>query len=142
MQVPKNDTFKRIKQETFNSAKFSVAPNSNAVIEFGYQFEEDASLYFVLAHMHYRGTGYKIFHVGTDNKKTLLCNSPFYLLDKSVFFGGLPKNFQALKGSRIVVEIAYDNTTDNIVNPDPSVIIPQGLNPWDEEMAAAFISFL
>lgn len=142
MQVPKNDTFKTIKQETFNSPPFSVAPNSNSVVEFGYKFEEDASLYFALAHMHYRGTGYKIYHVSEDNKKTLLCNSPFYLLDKNVFFSGLPENFPAPKGSRVVIEITYDNTADNVVNPDPSATIPQGLNPWDEEMAAAFISFL
>lgn len=142
MQVQKNDAFKKIKQETFNSSTFSVAPNSNSVVEFGYKFEEDASLYFVLAHMHYRGTGYKIFHVSEDNKKTLLCNSPFYLLDKNVFFAGLKENFPAPKGSRVVVEITYDNTADNVANPDPSAKIPQGLNPWDEEMAAAFISFL
>lgn len=144
MSIPKpqNSNFRKIKQETFNDSKFSVGPNSRSKVEFGYVFEEEANIYFALAHMHYRGTGYKIFHVSTDNKKTLLCNSPFFLLEKSNFFGGLQKNYVAPKGSRVLVEIMYDNTVNNIVNPDPNATIPQGLNPWDEEMAAAFVSFL
>ena len=64
--------------------------------------------------------------------------------DVSINYSKFPvnENFPAPKGSRVVVEIAYDNTADNVVNCDPSVKIPQGLNPWAEEMAAAFISFL
>ena len=69
-----------------------------------------------------------------------MCNVPFFQL-KAEFQSRLANIIPVEKGSSLHFEILYDNSINNISNPDPNISINRGLNPADKEMADGTITF-
>ena len=72
---------KRVRFDSVGMQKFEIKPNqSDFKINLDYAFKKDTHLISSFAHMHYRGMGYKIELIDPRDKKTLLCNVPFFQL--------------------------------------------------------------
>ncbi|HRI87859.1 MAG TPA: cytochrome c [Candidatus Hydrogenedentes bacterium] len=95
---------------------------------------QDALVYALNAHMHYRGKSFEfIAHYPSGRNERLLRIPQYdfnwqtdYILERPVF---LPK------GTRIELIGHYDNSATNPRNPDPNATVRHGEDVWDEEFA-------
>ncbi len=95
---------------------------------------QDALLYVLNAHMHYRGKSFEFVAQYPSGRTESLLRVPDYdfnwqtdyILDKPVF---LPK------GTRIEAIGHFDNSTDNAANPDPTITVRHGEQTWSEMLA-------
>lgn len=130
------DTFFR--QGVVMNPTIAIPPNAKRHEQRAYQeFPADALLYDVLPHSHYRGHSSTFSLVYPDGREELLLNVPNYDFNWQRGYAFVePKPVPA--GSRLVHTTVYDNSAQNLGNPDPSKLVRWGLQSWDEMLYGAF----
>ena len=94
-------------------------------------FEQDATLYALTPHMHYRGASMRFTAVYPDGKREVLLSVPDYDMDwQTTYYLATPKRIPA--GTTIKVEGTFDNSTGNPKNPDPTRLLRFGEQTEDE----------
>ena len=132
----KPDTFFR--QGVVMNPTIAIPPNARRHEQRAYlEFPADALLYDVLPHSHYRGHSSTFSLVYPDGREELLLNVPNYDFNWQRGYAFVePKPVPA--GSRLVHTTVYDNSAQNLGNPDPSKLVRWGLQSWDEMLYGAF----
>ena len=132
----KPDTFFR--QGVVLNPTIAIPPNAKRHEQRAYQeFPADALLYDVLPHSHYRGHSSTFTLIYPDGREELLLNVPNYDFNWQRGYAFVePKQVPA--GSRLVHTTVYDNSAQNLGNPDPSKLVRWGLQSWDEMLYGAF----
>lgn len=105
-----------------------------------YTFPQDSYILSFLPHMHYRGKRFSYTARYPDGtKETLMSVSNYdfgwqtqYMLKEPVF---LPK------GTRIDCVAEWDNSANNPRNPDPTVVVREGNESFDE-MMIGFVDYI
>lgn len=88
-------------------------------------------------HMHLRGKSFKYELVGLDGSRETLLNVPAYDFNwQTRYVLSEPKTIPA--GTRMYCTAVFDNSEDNLANPDPSVEVRWGDQSWDEMMLGYF----
>lgn len=130
------DTFFR--QGVVMNPTIAIPPNAKRHEQRAYQeFPADALLYDVLPHSHYRGHSSTFSLVYPDGREELLLNVPNYDFNWQRGYAFVePKPVPA--GSRLIHTTVYDNSAQNLGNPDPSKLVRWGLQSWDEMLYGAF----
>lgn len=98
---------------------------------------EDSLLLSLYPHMHVRGKAFKYIAQYADGREEVLLDVPrydfnwqnSYLLEEPKF---LPK------GTKIKAIAHYDNSTENLNNPDPAKVVTFGEQTWEEMMIGFF----
>jgi hypothetical protein len=96
-----------------------------------YTFNHAVTIYNLYPHMHLRGARmkYEVFY--PDGQQETLLSVPRYLFHwQSVYRLATPKHLPA--GSRVRVTGGYDNSPQNLDNPDPTQLVFWGDQSWDE----------
>lgn len=93
--------------------------------------EEDAYLYGMMPHMHFRGRYMKYSAVYPDGTEELLLSVPKYEFNWQ-FSYQLEEPLLLPAGTRLVTRGAMDNSTQNPYNPDPSRPVRFGLQTMHE----------
>lgn len=93
----------------------------------------DAYLMSMFPHMHIRGAAFKYELTTPDGKVETLLNVPFYDFNWQNHYT-LKEPMLIPKGSKMVCTAYYDNTLDNLSNPDPNVEVRWGDQTWEEMM--------
>lgn len=109
-----------------------IPPNDPAHVESADRtFKKDIYLLSLLPHMHVRGKAINYVATYPDGKTETLLNIPRWDFGwQNAYRFAEPKFIP--KGTKIVVEAVYDNSTANPANPDPDRTVPFGEQTWDE----------
>jgi hypothetical protein len=98
---------------------------------------EDATLVYLLPHMHLRGKSFEFHAVYPDGRTETLLEVPHYDFDwQLTYYLDQPKHLP--KGTRIECTAHYDNSPNNPKNPNPTKIVRFGAQSWDEMMIGFF----
>ena len=101
------------------------------------QLQQDINLHTFLPHMHFRGKSMKATAYYPDGTWEELIDIPKYEYAWQLSYTWKEPKYIP-KGTRLFVEGAFDNSTENKMNPDPSREVPWGQMSEDEMFFGAF----
>lgn len=104
-----------------------------------YTFRRDAVIYSLFPHAHYRGRSSEFVLRYPDGREELVLSVPNYDFNWQRYFQ-FEQPIAAPAGTQVVHRTTYDNSTANLSNPDPTVLVRFGEQTW-EEMLYGGISF-
>ena len=125
--------------EHVKNTRLSIQPNED-----DQQFESrpltsplNVQLLDLMPHMHLRGKSFR-FELGyPDGRREILLDVPHYDFNWQTVY--LPKDpIEIPKGATIYAEASYDNSTNNLANPDPNQTVHWGDQTWDEMLIGYF----
>jgi peroxiredoxin/mono/diheme cytochrome c family protein len=97
----------------------------------------DAQLLGMSPHMHLRGKAFRYELVRPDDSREILLDVPAYDFNWQTNYV-LAEPLAIPSGSRIFCTAAFDNSEENLANPDPSQTVRWGDQTWDEMMIGYF----
>jgi hypothetical protein len=99
-------------------------------------FSDDVLVYDLLPHSHFRGKAAKFVAQYPDGSKELLLSVPNYDFNwQTTYRLAEPKVMPA--GTKILFTKWWDNSAQNLANPDPTREVPWGQQSWDEMIFGA-----
>jgi peroxiredoxin/mono/diheme cytochrome c family protein len=105
----------------------------NHRVECATVFRKDAMLLNFMPHMHLRGKSFEYRAVYPDGKTEILLSIPRYDFSWQTYYQlAEPKFLPA--GTRIECTAHFDNSADNLNNPDPTKPVRWGDQTWEEMM--------
>jgi len=116
------------------NTKFEIPPGAaNHLVESWYDFDRDALLISMIPHMHLRGKSFRYVAHYPDGSREELLDVPRYDFNwQNTYVLSKPKLIPAR--TRIQCEATFDNSEDNLANPDPESPVRWGDQTWDEMM--------
>jgi hypothetical protein len=94
-------------------------------------FTRDTELLSLYPHMHVRGKAFRYEATYPDGSKEVLLDVPRYDFNwQQTYVFPQPKLIP--KGTRMRCLAHYDNSPENIANPDPKRLVHFGEQTWDE----------
>ena len=97
------------------------------------EFPRDTLVLSLFPHMHLRGKAFRYEAIYPDGTREVLLNVPRYDFNwQNSFIFTQPKLFP--KGTKLYCEAHFDNSADNLANPDPSIPVRWGDQTWEEMM--------
>jgi hypothetical protein len=94
-------------------------------------FDDDVMLYSLLPHAHLRGRAAKFTAHYPDGRQEVLLSVPQYDFKWQPTYMLNPTRYIPA-GTRIVMEISWDNSAQNPANPDPTQPVRWGDQTWEE----------
>lgn len=104
-----------------------------------YEFQKDVVLYSLFPHAHYRGRSSTFSLVYPDGREALVLSVPNYDFNWQRYFQ-LEEPLEVPAGSRLIHTMVYDNSSNNLSNPDAQAQVRFGEQTW-EEMLYGGVSF-
>ena len=127
--------------------KFAIAVNSdfrippgdpNYEIPAGHDFKHDTILHAMVPHMHYRGKAFRFTAQYPDGSEEILLDVPRYDFNwQNAYSLQEPKRIP--KGTVILCSGHFDNSENNLNNPDPTKEVRWGDQTWDEMMLGSMV---
>jgi hypothetical protein len=113
---------------------FEIPPNTdNYKVESKMTIPKDATIYSYTPHMHYRGKAMDFFLTYPGEEEKLVCSIPKYDFNWQLdYFLADPMRVPA--GTEVRVVALFDNSADNVYNPDPTATVRWGEQTWEEMM--------
>lgn len=94
-------------------------------------FDRDIMLYSLLPHAHLRGRAAKFTAHYADGREEILLSVPKYDFNwQPLYVLNPPKLIPA--GTRVVMDMTWDNSAQNPANPDPDKVVRWGDQTWEE----------
>ncbi len=114
--------------------KFRIPPGAKDYrVKTSYQLQHDALIYSLTPHMHYRGKSFRFTAHYPDNSQEILLDVPRYDFNwQNVYLLAEPKRMPA--GTQVQMVAHYDNSADNLLNPDSTATVYWGDQTWQEMM--------
>jgi hypothetical protein len=137
---------KTVEQELLTSIamnfEFNIPPGATEHrVEAKYRFPQDMRLYAVLPHMHLRGKSFRFDAVYPDGRKEALLEVPRYDFNwQNSYVFSEPKRMP--EGTVVHCTATFDNSADNLMNPDPTKSVHWGEQTWEEMMVGTFEAVL
>lgn len=113
---------------------FAIPPhNSNYKMVAKERLRRDTLLIGMNPHMHVRGKSFRYEVVYPDGRKELLLDVPRYDFNWQLWYN-LKEPKLLPKGTEMICTAHFDNSEENLSNPDPSQTVRWGEQTWDEMM--------
>jgi hypothetical protein len=114
------------------NASFSIPANAKHYADaIQHVFDRDVMLYSLLPHAHLRGRSAKFTAHYPDGRKEILLSVPQYDFKWQPLYAlNPPKLIPA--GTRVVLDMEWDNSAQNPANPDPNRVVRWGDQTWEE----------
>lgn len=119
--------------------KFAIPPKEGAhvVTATSRPIEHDVTLISMSPHMHLRGKAFRYELVAVDGEREILLDVPAYDFNwQTRYVLKEPRTLPA--GSTLHCRAVFDNSAENLANPDPTVTVRWGDQSWDEMMLGYF----
>jgi peroxiredoxin len=117
---------------------FAIPPEAdNHEVTSDYVFPQDALLTSLFPHMHLRGKSFRFVAEYPDGKKEILLDVPRYDFNWQLRYE-LAEPKRIPKGTKLVCTAHYDNSEDNLANPNPKERVRWGDQTWEEMMIGFF----
>ncbi|MBX3415346.1 MAG: redoxin domain-containing protein [Pirellulales bacterium] len=101
------------------------------------KFRHDSLLVSLYPHMHLRGKAFRYTAIYPDGKEEVLLDVPRYDFNwQNTYVFDEPKFMP--KGTRLYAKAVFDNSEENLANPDPSREVTFGEQTYDEMMIGFF----
>ena len=97
------------------------------------RFDEQVMLVSMFPHMHMRGKSFRYQLMYPDGREDILLDVPQYDFNWQTSFV-LAEPMLIPKGTEMLCTAHYDNSADNLANPDPNKNVRWGEQTWDEMM--------
>lgn len=129
---------KEVKREMIVAAalnfKFQIPPGaSDFRLEATDKIGQDSLLYALTPHMHLRGKSFRFEALYPDGREEILLDVPRYDFNwQNTYALAEPKLLP--EGTQIRCKAAFDNSEDNLANPDPKSPVHWGDQTWEEMM--------
>ena len=124
-------------QQAVNDGFRIPAGASNHRVVSSYLFKQDAELLSLFPHMHLRGKSFQYTAIYPDKSRDILLDVPKYDFNWQIGCQlAEPKQIPA--GTRIECVAHFDNSLDNLANPDPTKAVQWGDQTWEEMMIGYF----
>ncbi len=138
---PKGEKVKPVNIEPVGSTSFEIPPNTdNYVVSMARTFNKPFRVLNYLPHTHVRGKSAVYTAFLPDGTSEKLLDVPNYDYNWQLYYEyPEPKLFPA--GTRIEVEMVYNNSASNPDNPDPNKPVHFGLDTTVDEMAFGWIQY-
>jgi hypothetical protein len=133
---------KQLKTDAVVNLRFQIPPQQDNVhVEAQYGFQRDMRIVSMLPHMHLRGKAFRIESVDREGKRELLIDVPRYDFNwqNSYVFA---EPLRVREGSGLKCTATYDNSENNLANPDPTKTVRWGDQTWEEMLVAQFEAVL
>lgn len=116
------------------NAEFVVPPGvSHHEVRAMYELKTDATLFALIPHMHLRGKSFRFDVLHIDGTNETLLHVPRYDFNwQSTFHLEQPRDLPS--GTLVECTAVYDNSEENLSNPDPTVPVKWGDQTTDEMM--------
>lgn len=120
------------------NGRFVLKPNlNNQRVESRYEFRNDLTVVSLFPHMHLRGKSFRYDLVGKNGEREVLLDVPRYDFNwQNYYLFSTPRVLP--KGSRLECVAYFDNSEENLANPDPGQEVRWGPQSWDEMMIGFF----
>lgn len=115
------------------NAGIEIPPNTARHEEVAYiTFPENATLYSIFPHAHYRGDSmaFSILAPGSD-KEELILSIPKYDFNWQRGYD-FKEPIKLAPGTKLITRYVYDNSKHNPANPDPTIKVTWGEQSWEE----------
>ncbi len=99
----------------------------------GPRFPAGSTLVSMSPHMHVRGKSYRYELENPNGEKRTILDVPAYDFNWQTTYT-LAEPMLVPEGSRILCTATFDNSEDNLNNPDPTATVTWGDQTWDEMM--------
>ena len=120
------------------NAVFEIPPGADEFpVKARYIFTEDSLLLTLMPHMHLRGKAFRYEATYPDGKKEVLLDVPHYDFGWQTNYRLAEPKFMP-RGTRMDCYAQFDNSTDNLNNPDPKSAVRFGDQTWEEMMIGFF----
>lgn len=133
---------KTVKQEVAthkaSTHRLEIPPRAdNHKVEADYRFRDDSVMLAMFPHMHLRGKAFRYEAIYPNGKQEVLLDVPRYDFNwQHAYRFAEPKPMPA--GTRIHCTAWFDNSEENLANPDPSATVRWGDQTWEEMMIGYF----
>lgn len=97
------------------------------------QFYKDTYLLGVNPHMHQRGKSFRYEAIYPDGSREIIMDCPNYDFNWQLGYKFVEPKFMP-RGTKLVCTAHYDNSADNLNNPDPNRWVMFGEQTWHEMM--------
>ena len=102
-----------------------------------YVVPKDILMFSMLPHSHFRGIASDFVAIYLDGSEEMLLSVPHYDFNwQTDYTFKEPKVLPA--GTKIVHSTTWDNSSQNLANPDPTIDVTWGEQSWDEMLFASF----
>jgi hypothetical protein len=114
--------------------KFEIPPHAaNHQVEARKTFQSDVTLLSLFPHMHMRGKSFRYELTYPDGKQEILLDVPQYDFNwQNSYIFAEPKLIP--QGTKMHCTALFDNSEENLANPDPSQTVRWGEQTWEEMM--------
>lgn len=130
-----------LRDEALGRFDFRVpAGDPNYSIQTEFTFADDSRIVSLMPHMHLRGKSAKYEAFYPDGTSKVLLDVPQYDFNWQTRYQFSDFEFVP-KGTKLVLTTAWDNSTDNPYNPDPTASVTFG-EPTTAEMSFGFMNFI
>jgi peroxiredoxin len=118
--------------------RFAIPPGAdNHRVAAGYTFKQDSLLLALFPHMHLRGKSFRYTITYPDRREEVLLDVPRYDFNwQNSYEYAEPKLIPA--GTMLKCVAHFDNSENNLANPDPSALVRWGDQTWEEMMIGYF----
>ena len=110
----------------------------DAVVESTHKFSREALILSFMPHLHLRGSAFRYDLEYPDGKVETLLDIPRYDFNWQNNYD-LAEPIVAPKGATLHCYAHFDNSENNLANPDPTAAVKWGEQTWDEMMIGWFV---
>jgi peroxiredoxin len=117
---------------------FRIPPHANDhAVESRFRISHDTLLHSLMPHMHFRGKSFRYEAVYPNGTREILLDVPRYDFNwQHIYYLASPKYLPA--GTLMNCVAHFDNSDQNLSNPDPNAIVGWGEQTWEEMMIGYF----
>ncbi len=137
--IDKQDVKQEIQGRIAATNRFAIPPGdpNYEVTARPYRSPKDELLLSMTPHMHLRGKAFRYQAIYPNGSSEILLDVPNYDFNWQLkYILAEPKLLPA--GTQIICSATYDNSEQNLVNPDPTREVRWGDQSWDEMMIGFF----
>jgi peroxiredoxin len=136
--VEEKEVHKVVGTDKASNNKFQIPPgDNNYKVEATHTFKRDMLMLAMFPHMHLRGKAFRYTAIYPDGKQEVLLDVPHYDFNwQNAYAFAEPKRIPA--GSKLFCEAWFDNSRENLANPDPTTEVRWGDQTWEEMMIGYF----
>ncbi|MBL9124933.1 MAG: redoxin domain-containing protein [Planctomycetaceae bacterium] len=131
---------RRVDYQGAENRNFTIPPRArDHALESVHEFKTDQLLLSLSPHMHLRGKAFSIAAHYPDGTVERLLEVPKYDFNWQLRYDLVePKRLPAV--TKLVCQGRFDNSAENLANPDPDAELHFGWQTWDEMMTGFFVA--
>lgn len=130
---------KKVRYMIAINTNFRIPPgDDNFHVTANRRFKEDTVLHALMPHMHLRGKAFRFTAIYPDGQEEILLDVPRYDFSWQLTYElAEPKRLPA--GTVVKCDAYFDNSSENLVNPDSTREVRWGEQTWDEMMIGTMV---